>query len=428
MLPRGTIRRPSSNTSIGAGRYDRSMDGGLPPRVTPTSSAPPESGSPVAASGGRRPRRSRSIAIAAIGLLVVALVVGLVVAGRGLLSRHPSIELGARSPGYLASVAELQDRARRAASGEEPYASAVADLVDFATATVKRPPRPEEPLQIDGTEGPFVDDSAAAYGLALAWVVTGDDAYAAASAGYIDAWVRTTRTTVGTCPDDGRCQTSLIIGRTAPGFIFAADLLAGSDAFKPEDAAAFREWLRAVILPAASELPNNWGDAGTFLRVAATDYLGDMDGLRAAIERWYVQQDRIAADGHIPEETRRDTSGMSYTQEALQYKVGAAVIVGRYGVDLWPYRGEGGATLEDAIDYMAAYWSRPEAWPWDPNVERPSTGPFWEIAFQRSRDPAFVPIIEERRPFGSQGHSALRWTTLTNGISLDERPTEAPPS
>jgi hypothetical protein len=39
-----------------------------------------------------------------------------------------------------------------------------------------------------------------------------------------------------------------------------------------------------------------------------------------------------------------------------------------------------------------------------------------------------VPIIEERRPFGSQGHSALRWTTLTNGISLDERPTGAPPS
>jgi hypothetical protein len=404
------------------------MDGGLPPRVTPTSSAPPDPGLSVATRPGRGPRRTRSVAVVAIGLLVIALVVGLLLAGRGVLSRHPPIDLGARSPGYLTSVAELQDRARRAASGEEPYASAVADLLDDASRTVNRAPRPEEPLQIEGTEGPFVDDSAAAYGLALAWVITGDDAYATASAGYIDAWVRTTRTTVGTCPDDGRCQTSLIIGRTAPGFIFAADLLAGSSAFTSEDAAAFRAWLRTVILPAASELPNNWGDAGTFLRVAATDYLGDTDGLRSAIERWYVQQDRIAADGHIPEETRRGTSGMSYTQEALQYKVGAAVIAGRYGLDLWAYRGEGGATLEVAIDYLASYWFRPTAWPWDPNVERPSTGPFWEIAFQRSRDPAFVPIIEERRPFGSQGHSALRWTTLTNGISLDERPTGAPPT
>jgi hypothetical protein len=428
MVPAGTIRRPSPKAPIGIRGYDRSMDGGLRPRVTPTSSAPPDTGSPIVASRGRRPRRTRSVAIAAIGLVVIALVVGLVLAGRGPLSRHPTTELGLRAPGYLVSVAELQDRARRAASGDEPYASAIADLLEYASATVDRAPRPEEPLQIDGTEGPFVDDSAAAYGLALAWVVTGDDAYATASAGHIDAWVRTTRTTVGTCPDDGRCQTSLIIGRTAPGFIFAADLLAGSAAFPPEDAAAFREWLRTVILPAASELQNNWGDAGTFLRVAATDYLGDMDGLRAAIERWYVQQDRIAADGHIPEETRRDRSGMSYTQEALQYKVAAAVIVGRYGLDAWSYRGEGGATLEDAVDYLASFWSRPTAWPWDPNVERPSTGPFWEMAFQRSRDPAFVPIIEERRPFGSQGHSALRWTTLTNGIPLDERPTGTPSS
>jgi hypothetical protein len=117
---------------------------------------------------------------------------------------------------------------------------------------------------------------------------------------------------------------------------------------------------------------------------------------------------------------------MSYTQEALQYRVGAAVIAERYGLDLWSYRGEGGATLWDAVDYLARYWPQSEKWPWDTNPERPSTGPFWELAFQRSRDPAFVPIIEERRPFGSQGHSALRWTTLTNGIPLDARPTAAP--
>ena len=350
--------------------------------------------------------------VAALALATAGLI------SRGGPSRLDSIRLGTRTPGELVAVEELRDRVARAAAGEQPYKDAVADLLEYAASTVSERPAPQEPLQIDGTEGPFVDDTAAAYGLALAWVVSGDDRYAQASAGFIDAWVRTTKTTVGTCPDDGSCQTSLIIGRTAAGFVFAADLLRDSAAFPAADEGAFRDWLRTVILPTASQLPNNWGDAGTFLRIVATDHLGDTEGLREAIERAYVQQDRIAADGHIPEETRRGSSGISYTQEALQYKVGSAVIAGRYGIDLWSYRGAGGATLQDAIDYLAMYWSGDRAWPWDPDPERPSTGPLWEIAFQQTPDPAFIPIIEQRRPFGSQGHSALRWTTLTNGIPL----------
>jgi alginate lyase len=392
------------------------MDGGTPVKVTPVQPSPSRA--------QRRVGRRRWFAAV---LIAAAVVVVVVVAGRAISSRHPTIDLGPRNPGYLASPAELRERAQLAAAGVEPYLSAVADLLVYANAKIKAHARPQEPLQIQGTEGPFVDDTAAAYGLALAWAVTGDETYARASAEFIMAWVRTTRTTVGTCPDDGRCQTSLIIGRTGPAFVFAADLLGDSSAFPAADQAAFREWLSAVILPAASVLPNNWGDAGTFLRIVATHYLGDTSGLRDAIERWFVQQDRVAADGHIPEETRRGPEGIGYTQEALQYRIGAAVVAERYGLDLWTYRGEGGATLWDAVDYLAGYWSRPGAWPWDANADRPSTGPFWEIAFQRARDPAFVPIIEERRPFGSQGHSALRWTTLTNGIPLDERPT-APPS
>ena len=366
-----------------------------------------------------------AILLLALVAAVVLLLVGLSLLG-GSTSHHPAIELGARTPGELVSIDELRDRARRAAAGEAPYADAVKDLLEYATATVGIAPDPQEPLEITGTEGPFVDDTAAAYGLALAWVVTGDESYAEASAGFIKAWVGTTKTTVGTCPDDGRCQTSLIIGRTAPAFVFAADLLHGSSAFPAADENAFRQWLAAVILPAASELHNNWGDAGTFLRIVGYDFLGDRGHLRDAIERAYAQQDLIAADGHIPEEVRRGPEGISYTQEALQYKVGSAVIASRYGIDLWDDRGQDGATLRDALTYLARFWSQPGAWPWDPHAEVPSTGPQWELAFQRFRDPAYIPIIEDRRPFGSQGHSALRWTTLTNGVPLDAVPTATP--
>jgi hypothetical protein len=393
------------------------MDGGGPATVTPASTT----GGAADPAGGRVPTAKprlltrRIVLIALVAGLVLAVIVGFLERGA---PRHPVPDLAHRTPGELVSIDDLRDRAARAAAGEEPYAAAVADLVAYAKATVRTSPHPHEPLEIAGTEGPFVDDTAAAYGLALASIVTGHENYAQAAAGFVMAWVRTTKTTVGACPDDGRCQTSLIIGRTAPAFVFAADLLHGSSAFPAADEEAFRRWLRTVILPTASRLPNNWGDAGTFLRIVATDYLGDTQGLRDAIERAYEQQDLIAADGHIPEETRRGTSGISYTQEALQYKVGSALLASRYGVDLWDDRGEGGATLRDALGYLARYWSQPETWPWDPSAEQPSTGPVWEIAYQRYGDPAYIPIIEDRRPFGSQGHSALRWTTLTNGIPL----------
>lgn len=368
-------------------------------------------------SPSHRSRRPWLFGAIAVAVIAVIAAIGLMVTARPAVV-HPVITLGPRAAGYLASAGDLRARADLAAAGTEPYAAAVDDLLADADAARARDPGAQEPLEISGTEGPFVDDSAAAYGLALAHVLTDDDAYAEAAARYIEAWVATTRTTVGTCPDDGRCQTSLIIGRTASAFVFAADLIADHPAFDETARAAFAEWLRDVILPTASTLENNWGDTGAFLRITITDYLGDEVGLRAGIDQWYTQQDRVAADGHLPEETRRGTAGMSYTQEALQYRVGAAVIAERRGVDLWSYRGAGGATLRDAIDYLAGYWSHPADWPWDGGAERPSTGPFWEIAYQRFEDPRYVPIILERRPYGGQGHSALRWTTLTNGLPL----------
>ena len=376
---------------------------------------------PVGSPGARSGRRPRTPVILGALAIAVVVVVGavLVATGAGRRFAHDPLALGERVPGYIASADELHRRAELAGDGVEPYAEAATDLLEFADEALAQEPSPQEPLEIPETEGPFVDDSARAYGLALAYAISGDIDYARHAARHLMAWATTTKTTVGTCPDSGACQTSLIIGRTAPGFVFAADLIADAGVMTPDDVDVFRTWLRTVILPTASELDNNWGDAGTFTRVVLNDYLGDRDGLLLALDRWLTQQDMVAADGHIPEETRRGSSGMSYTQESLQYRVAVAAIAERYGLDLWSYRGTGGATLTEAIDYLADFWWRPGDWPWDPNVKTPSTGPFWELAYARSRAPAYEPIIEDRRPYGRQGHSALRWTTLTSGVPFD---------
>ena len=312
--------------------------------------------------------------------------------------------------GYLGSTVELGQRKQLASQGMEPYKSAASNAINFANGKLSSSPSPQQPLDISGTTGPFVDDTATAYGLALAYSITGDLKYAQKSREFIMAWVQTTTSTSNTCTDSGSCQTSLIIGRVAPGFVFAANLIKPSGALTSTDDQAFRNWLRTVILPTASERINNWGDAGTFMRAAVTDYINDSAGFSAAIAKWKSLVDLIASDGHIPEETRRGSSGLNYTQEALDYKIGVAVIAQRRGINLWDY-----GRFKLAVDYAAKYVVDPGSWPWASGASA-TIHPLWEIAYQHWRSPAYVPIIKMRRPYGSEGHSALRWVTLSNGI------------
>jgi hypothetical protein len=243
------------------------------------------------------------------------------------------------------------------------------------------------------------------------------------------AWATTTRTTRNTCKIGGDCQTSLIISRNAPGFAFAADLIAPSGAMSPSQEATFRTWLRDVIVPTLSERDNNWGDAGTFARIALASYLGDGAGFDAAVVRWREMMDLVEADGHIPEEVRRGSQGIMYTQEALQYKVGAAVIAARRGVNLWDYAGAAGGTLKGSLDYLVSYLHQPETWPWDDNPDFPNLSPMWELVYAHWPDQTYVDLLMTERPFSEDAHSAIRWTTITNGIPLVEggaAPTSAP--
>ena len=406
--------------------------------VTPSGSGPEPSAAVPApdpiqdagqGSAGAVPRRGDPVRRALLLTPVIAVIVGVIVAVAGqpatpevpappasATSSGVAVGGGPERGGYLVDAAELRERSALAAAGHEPYAAAVADLLAWAESAIDEPAAPVQPLVIVGTDGPFVQDSRRAYGLALAFGVTGQERFAAASRATIRSYVDTVSSTTDTCPDSGGCHTSLIIGRTGAAFAFAADLLAGSSTWTDEDAADVRVWMHDVLLPAASRRPNNWGDAGTFLRVVAADHADDQAEFTAAIEQWRSFIDLIEPDGRIPEEVRRGAAGISYTQEALQYKVAVARIAERRGIDLWDYQGALGGSLRSAIDRLAYYWFRPDEWPDDPAPIVPSTGPLWEIAYAHWGDPRWVDIIADRRPFGDRGHSAIRWTTLTNGV------------
>jgi hypothetical protein len=357
--------------------------------------------------------------------IVVAIAAGVIVAVLGsppaqrpvasALSSTPVAESG----GYLVSVSELRRRAGDAARGISPYAAAVDDLMTWAGAAVRATPHPVQPLVVVGNDNVLVDDATRAYGLGLGYAVSGDERYAVAAAATIRAWVQNVRWADDTCTDDGGCHTTLSISRAAPGFVFGAGMIADSEAWTADDATAFRSWLRAVILPAASERPNNWGDAGTFMRVVVADYLGDRTAFDSAIAKWRSLLDLIEANGRIPEESRRGTAGISYTQEALQYKLAVARIAELRGIDLWDAVGAKGATLKIALERLAYFSSHPDEWPDAANPDVPTPGPAWEIAYAHWPEPAWVGFVEAVRPYGDRGHSAIRWTTLTNGVPID---------
>ncbi len=320
--------------------------------------------------------------------------------------------------GYLTDRAGMMDAARLAAHGSEPWLSGREALLAFADDALGREPRPAPVLDLDDTSGDFVDDTTDSYALALAWAVTGQERYASAAARIVNSWVSTARATRNTCPHTGACTTTLILGRAAPAFVFVADLL-GETAFTGREIHRLREWLGELVLPAASERSNNWGDAGTFMRLVVSDYLGDEDEFDAALGAWRSALALTAADGHLPEEVRRGHDGIQYTQEALTYRVAVATLAERRGVDLWSERAPSGATLDDSVEYLAQFMADPTSWPWDDDPRRPAPGPMWELAFAHSHDCAYAPIIEEGRPFSERGNSAVRWTTLTNAAALD---------
>jgi hypothetical protein len=319
--------------------------------------------------------------------------------------------------GYLVSRRELLERSALAQRGIEPYRSAANDLLDWAQGAGNDRPHASRILQIRGTTGAFVDDTARAYGLALAAIVSGRDDYAEAARATIMAWVTTNVELRNACPDSGACQTSLIVSRAAPGFVLAADLLPPS-VLTATDRSDLDHWLRTVVLPSASLRDNNWGDAGTFARVVITDFLGDRGGFAQAIDRWRQLLDLVLSDGEIPAESARGDAAMSYTQEALDYKVAVALIAERRGIDLWDAVGARGGSLREIGDLLAGAWRDPASWPSDTGVEVPAPSDVWELLYARWPNAAYARIVDLARPFGWSGHSALRWGTLAAGAPI----------
>lgn len=276
-------------------------------------------------------------------------------------------------------------------------------------------PSARDPLLVTDTEDVFVADAQRAWTLALAYRTLRREGDARAAAAIVEDWSSTTETLEEVCPDSGGCSTSLMVSRAAPGLVFAAEVLQSEGIWDEARTATFHTWLREVILPAASDRDNNWGDAGTFLRVAAAVELEDERELERAADRWVERIDLVEPDGQIPEEVRRDDAGLMYSQEALGYKVATADMLARVGIDVWERVGERGGSLRRALDLVARSLDRPATWPQPTDDLRiPDPAALWAIAAARWDDPAYAVLADAARARDGAGHSAILWTSVTH--------------
>jgi len=300
---------------------------------------------------------------------------------------------------------------------EEPEPAERQRLVEAADALQGRAPSATETLEVTDTDGPFVEDAQAAWTLALAGHVTGKARYREAAARIVDGWVGTATKLAAACPDSGACPTSLMVSRSAPGLVFAVDLLRADGTYGASDQERFERWLRKVILPAVSDRDNNWGDAGTYLLAVAGAELEDQELLQAAAERWRERVDLIEPDGQIPEEIRRGDASLMYSQEALDYKVATADVLDRAGIEVWDHQGKRGGTLEGALALVAEGLEHPDGWPGgEGDLRVPDPAGVWAIAAERWDDPAFARLARAAAEGDGSGHSAVLWTGVTHPV------------
>ncbi len=215
---------------------------------------------------------------------------------------------------------------------------------------------------------------------ALAWRISGKDAFAAHGAALLRRWFLARRTRMNPhlryahmrSGQDGEngSGTGLVEMRDLPLLLDGARLLAEAGALGWRDRAKFRAWLTAYRDwmcdsrqgGEALLAPGHIGTVHDLQAAAIGAYLGDSGALveifRRCRERIQIQFD---PDGSQPHEVTRP-DGLHACCFNLQAWSALARIAETCGEDLWSYRARGGHSLRRGLDWLLAF-DDTRAWP-----------------------------------------------------------------
>jgi hypothetical protein len=355
---------------------------------------------------------------------------------------QPAKPAGFVHPGVLVNRAQLEEMKRRVAAGVEPQKSAFEVLKASKWGALDYTPHPRATVECGSNSNPDLgckdeqNDSAAAYGQALLWYITGNKAYAENAVKIMDAWSSTLMG--GHTNANGQVQASW----TGDVFPRAAEIIRYSyKGWSDAAIAHFQDMLTMQFLPSLIHGTCENGNkeltqSEAILNIAVfTDNRSAFDhGLKLwrgrAPAYIYLKSDGPKPiepigcapaiwgnKGFVPEfvegllqESARDSG---HANMALAGMVDAAETALQQGVDLY---GEQARRIMAALEFQAQYLPPNSAAP--PEKLDFHVHPTWEIAYNHFHDrlgyalPKMAAILLGIRPTGVNHHMA--WETLTH--------------
>ena len=317
---------------------------------------------------------------------------------------------------------------------QHPYYDAYLQLIAYADSALSHKnhalPDFNVPGYYDDAEGHRASsrslqaDAFDAYACALAYQLSGKEIYATKALSFLMAWA-TTNTKYSN--DDG----SLVMAYSGTAMINAAELLVTYEGWKEQDQAQFFSWVRNVYRKAANEIryrKNNWADWGRLGSILSAYLLDDTAEVKENIR--LIKSDlfhKIADDGHMPEEVRRERNGIWYTYFSLAPITAACwVALQADGTNLFTYQ-ENETSIKSALDYLWYHNQHPNQWQWfeNPRTGSPSSWPgnLLEAMHGIYGDEKYSTYVEEARPLAYPTHH-FAWTfpTLMKPRVNDEAP------
>ncbi len=259
---------------------------------------------------------------------------------------------------------------------EEPVFTAYKELLKQADSMLQIEHHAVENLKIPGFYSDkkthremamhLQTDAFGAYSTALAYVLSGEKEYGNKALYFLKAWATINK-------EYAELDGSLVLSYAGPGLMIAAGLLRDDKLWKRSDKRQFDEWTKNVFLKASHSIQyrnNNSGDWSRFATLLAASYLRDTVDFRNTTN--LIKKDlfdKIAPDGHMIEEVKREGKGLWYTYFSLAPLTASLwTIYNETGENLFFLEREG-ASVYKALTYLKYYVAHAQEWPWFKNPD-----------------------------------------------------------
>lgn len=292
---------------------------------------------------------------------------------------------------------------------KEPFRSAYLQLIKAADIALQTPHHALADFSVPGyyqqpeehrkNSKSLQTDAFNAYCCALAYRLDGGDKYGKKACDLLNVWAKINQ-------KYSEYDGTLVMSYSGTAMVIAAQLMTGSDLWTEEERALFGAWITNVYQKACNEIrnrKNNWADWGRFGSMLCAVYFDDQQEINENVR--LIKSDlfhKIAADGSMPEETRREKNGIWYTYFSLAPITAACWLVyNSTGENLFALENNG-VSLKTAIDYLLYYNQHPNEWKWfeNPNTGTPDRWPgnLLEAMYGIYKDENYLEFVRPNRP------------------------------